>query len=89
MTFYVGAHIADELLEPFNFLAKQLKRSKSFLIGDALRHYIAEKMEEIEDERFMREIEEDADMLIARMNSNNRLYSSEEALEFILANCKE
>jgi len=88
MSFYVGAHVADELLEPLNFLAKQLKRSKSFIIGDALRHYIAEKMEELEDERFLRGIEKDADMLIARANSGSRLYSSEEVEAHLNTNCR-
>lgn len=49
MTFTLSARLEDEMQAPLNFLSKHLKRSKSFLMGEALKSYIAEKMEEFED----------------------------------------
>lgn len=89
MTVFIGTHITDEMLNPLNFLAHHMQRSKSFLIKDALKQYIAEKLEELDDANLMQEIEGDADMLLARKNSNNKLYSSDQALAYIMANCKE
>jgi len=83
MSFYVSGYVADEMLEPLNFLAKHMKRSKSFLVGDALKHYIAEKMEELEDEM-------DADEALKTWHDKSqRLYTGDEVKAFIRANCRE
>lgn len=83
MSFYVSGYVADEMLEPFNFLAKHMKRSKSFLVGDALRQYIAEKMEEFDDEI-------EAEKALQRMNSASRTFcSSEDMTKFIDENCHD
>lgn len=83
MSFYVSGYVADEMLEPFNFLAKHMKRSKSFLVGDALRQYIAGKMEEFEDEM-------DADEALKTWrDKSQKLYSGDEVRAFIQANCRE
>lgn len=83
MSFYVSGYVADEMLEPFNFLAKHMKRSKSFLIGGALRSYIAEKMEEFEDEVGAKEA-------LHRMHRPNKIFcSSEDMTKFIDENCRD
>jgi predicted transcriptional regulator len=89
MTVFVGTHLTDEMLNPLNFLANHMQRSKSFLIKDALKQYIALKLEELDDANLMQEIESDSDMLLARKNSDSKVYSSDQALAYIMANCKE
>jgi len=89
MTLFIGAHITDEILNPLNFLAKHMQRSKSFLLKDALKHYITEKMEELDDEALIQEIAQDTDKLLAIRASGSKLYSSEEVEAHINTNCPE
>ena len=45
----ISAVVSDKLYKDLSFSAKKLKRSKSFLIGEALSQYIQDLMEDIED----------------------------------------
>ncbi len=83
MSAFVGGRIPDHMLEPLNAVATYFKRSKSFLIGEAIAQYLAEKIEEMEDEK-------GAKIALARMNNPDRTFcSSEEMTKFIDENCHD
>lgn len=86
MSVFVGGRIPDHMLEPLNMVASYFKRSKSFMIGEALAAYIVDKREEMED---MIEIEKDAKRLLSIRNSNSKLYSAEEADVYLNEICPE
>lgn len=83
MSVFVGGYLEEEIIKPLNLLAARFRRSKSFFIEEALKYYIAQKMEDFEDEA-------DADDILARANDTGmKLYNSDEALKFLKANCKD
>lgn len=61
MSTLVTARIPDDMAKSLEYIAKSFERPKSFCIIKALKSYIAEKMEELEDA-------EDGEICLQRSN---------------------
>ncbi len=73
MSTLVTARLPDDLAASLDFVAKHFERPRSFCIIKALKKYIAEQIEEIEDN-------EDGEISLQRINNPHRqLVSWDEA----------
>ncbi|XVN43288.1 MAG: hypothetical protein RCG15_03135 [Candidatus Rickettsia vulgarisii] len=69
MTVNITTQIPDELNRSLSFVAKEMHKSESEIIHEAIEAYVRELREDIED----------AEIALARKNSPNRkFYTSEE-----------
>lgn len=76
----ISVQLPDELYTSLFSMAKQLDRSSSSIVRQALITYLQELQEDLED----------AEIALATMNDKTqKLYTSEEVRAFIKANCHD
>ena len=76
----ISVQVPDELYTSLFSMAKQLDRSSSSIVRQALITYLQELQEDLED----------AEIALATMNDKTqKLYTSEEVRAFIKANCHD
>lgn len=79
----VSVRLPEDIMEDLNKVCKFSDRSKNYTIVQAVKDYLKNKIEEMEDARDSNEI---WDIL---RNPNTKFYSSEETSAFLDTNCRE
>lgn len=83
MSMSLTMKLPDEDAKSLNLIASHYDRSKSYLALQAVKKYINEMLEQIEDEK-------DADeALKSWKDTSQKLHNNDEVEVFIKANCRE